>query len=136
MTPYETTREKLAALVKSFHDTYYPTMEVNYPDRWITDIEKASQPFSHMEFTFNPKHLDLQANRCVRVKGQLVLNHFTRANQGDSVFGEYTDNLHNFLGLKTLDLVTFREVEAYSNKQIDGFSGKMNSINYEVEYYN
>ena len=135
MEPYEDTRQKIETLVKSFHDTDYPSMEVNYQDRMITDVENVFGEFVTVELDMKLKHLDMQVNRCVRVNGQLVLNHFNVKGKGSKVFTTYSDAFQNFMGLKTLLEITFYEVNPFSNKNLDGFDGRMNIVEFEIEYF-
>lgn len=135
-TPFESTRVTLVTLVKSFHDSEYPSLEVNYPDDWITDVEHTSDPFVTVELTMRPQNKGLPHGQCVEVSGQLILNHFSRINQGMKLHSDYTDKLITYLGYKTLSGVTFRDVIPYDNTGIPGFKGIMNAVNFEIEYFN
>ena len=137
MTYYEDTRKLLMTTAKAFHDANFPTLEVNYPDLWITDVESVgTEPFAAMEFNVVPEHLDISARRCIRAKGQVIYKYYWRVGQGLKSSGEYTDSLFNYLGLKTIDGVTYYEVVPYENILIPGFNGVSNIVRYEVEYYN
>jgi hypothetical protein len=136
MTPYETTREKITTLVKSFHAAHYPTTEVNMPKRFFTDVEHIDAPFVTVELTLRLLNMGLVKKHCVKVTGQLILNHFTRINSGFKVHSTYTDTLVNYFGLETLDGITFHEVDPFDNSGIPGFQGIMNAINFEIEYFN
>jgi len=134
--PYESTRVKLMSLVKTFHDTNYPTMDVNYPDKFTTDIEKIEVPFTTVELSMKPRNMGLKAGHCVQISGQLILNHYARINTGAKIHTVYTDLLITYLGWKTIDQITFREVTPFSNTGIPGFKGIMNVVNFEIEYFN
>lgn len=133
---FNTTREKLQTLVKAFHDTNYPTMEVNYPGRFITDTEKIQVPFSKIEWSMKSRDMGLPSRNCVRIEGQLIFNHFAREGSGSKVFNEYSDLLFTTFGLKTLDSITFYELQPYDNAGKIGFDGVMNSIRFTADYFN
>ncbi len=136
MSNYNTTREKLMTLVKTFHDTNYATMEVNYPGRMITDVEQAQDPFVTMEISMTSENMCLPSRNTVRIEGQLVLNHLAREGNGSKIFNDYTDLLMDYLGLRTLDSINFYEVQPYNNKNIRGFDGVMNSVMFDIDYFN
>ncbi len=135
-TIFDTTREKLTTLVKAFHTTYYPTMEVNYPNRTITDVEQAEDPFVKIEWTMKPEAMSLPYRNCVRVSGLLILNHYVREGSGSKVHNDYSDLLLTHLAMKTLDSVNFFELNPINSKVLKGFDSTMNAINYEIEYFN
>lgn len=136
MPMYDDTRKKLHAVVSAFHAASYPSLEVNYPGRFITDTEQTEDPYIIVEFTYRPKSQGLPARQCVTIAGELVLNHFARKNSGEKVFTDYTDALHTYLGLKTVSGVTFYEVNPYGDSGRPGFDGVMNIVNYEIDYFN
>lgn len=80
--------------------------------------------------------MSLPSRNCVRIEGMLTFNHFAREGSGSKVFYDYTDNLMDYFGLRTLDSITFLEVQPYSNKNIEGFDGIMNSVIFSIEYFN
>jgi len=136
MNPYETTRAKLAALVKTFHDTYYPTMEVNYPKNWRTDIEASVNPFVGVEITWSSRTMGLNPRKDLEVSGALVLNHYARAGKGEKIFTDYTDALYSFIGYKNLSGINFYSVIPYSNTGKPGFDGVMNYVKFDTDYFN
>jgi hypothetical protein len=136
MTAYETTRQKLMTLVKSFHAASYPTMEVNYPKKLTTDVEHISDPFITVEVTLRKENVGLKAGHCVRVRGMLLLNHYARENCGDKIFTSYSDTLANYLELRTLDGISFSEVQWYNSSGIPGFEGITHAVNFHTDFFN
>jgi len=134
MTPYESTRNKLYTLINTFHQANYSTTEINYPKRFITDVEHAVNPFITVEFSMNLKGRELSYT-CYRLGGQLALNYFARANSGSKIFTDFTDKMTDFFNCKTLDTITFFEVVPYSNKNIPGFDGEMNIVSFYRDYF-
>lgn len=133
---YNPTRQKLLSVVKDFHDTYFTLMEVNYPKKFITDVEKASGPFIVVEIIKSPRPLGLPYMHCVEVSGQLILSMYTRINSGSKIFDDYTDLLvEHFMG-NTIDQVTYRNVTPFDSQGIPGFNGVSNSIQFEIDYFN
>jgi hypothetical protein len=122
--------------VATFMSTYYPSLEINYPDLWVTDVEHTSGPFVAVEYSIRPIHLDLSARRCIRVEGQLLLRYHWREGQGMKSSELFTDNLFTYMGLKTLNGITYYEVVPYENVLLPGFKGISNVINYDVDYFN
>lgn len=133
MTPFESTRVKLYALIESFKSANYPTTELNYPKRFITDVEHAVNPFITVELTFSLLGLDL-TQTVFRVKGDLVFNYFGRANNGTKIFTDFTDKLTEYFACKTLDTIHFYEFNPYPNKNIPGFDGEMNIVSFQRDY--
>jgi hypothetical protein len=133
---YDTTRAAIEARIATFQAASYPTMEVNYPKEIITDVEQAQDPFVQIEIVMRSKDMSMPSRNCVRVEGQLIFNHYARKNSGSKVFNDYTDALMNYFGLRTLDSITFLEVQPYENQNLEGFDGIMNSVNFTVEYFN
>jgi hypothetical protein len=111
-------------------------MEVNYPKKFITDVENSSDPFVTVELSKTPRHMGLPYKQCVEVSGTLYLNHYARINSGSKLFDDYTDLLvAHFMG-NNIDLVQFRNVTPFDNEGIPGFNGITNAINYEIDYFN
>ena len=136
-TPIEDTRQKLYALVKSFHASEYATPTVNFPGRMKTDVEKVGdEDFITVELSFETKGLGLPARQCVRVSGLLVLNQFVRKNSGEKIFTTYSDKVFTYFSLETIDSVTFEEVQPFDNSGIPGFDGRMNSARFYTDYFN
>jgi len=137
MSVYDTTRETIYTLINAFHvASSYTSLEINFPGRMITDVENMFDPFVHIELDMSMKDMSLPSRHCVRVEGMLSFNHFARKNSGAKIFNAYTDALMDYFGLRTLDSITFLEVQPYSNKNIEGFDGKMNSVMFSIDYFN
>jgi len=133
---FEDTRQRLMKVVRDFHAAEYPSLEVNYPDRFITDVEKVSGPFITVELTMRSRAMGLPLKNLVRVSGELVLNYYVREGAGLADSTKYTDALMTYLGLSTIDRVTYLEVLPYDNSGIPGFSGTMNSIEFYIDHTN
>jgi len=135
MNAYGNTRKKLSDVSIAFHSANYSLLEVNYPDHFITDIEKSTE-FIVVEFVMTPRQIDLAIPICVEVTGQLVFNHHRREGGGLKPFTTYSDALFSYLGLKTIDGVTYREVQSFSKSGKPGFDSMMNVINFQIDYFN
>ena len=133
---YDTTRDKLMVLIKAFHLANYSSLEVNYPKRMITDVEKTKDPFVTIELPMKRKAQGIIARHCVSVEGILIFNHFAVKNSGSKVFNDYSDALFDYFGLQTLSSITFYEVQQYDNSGIPGFDGIMNTVNFDIDYFN
>ena len=133
MDPFESTRVKLYGLIDTFKAANCSGTEVNYPKRFVTDVEHAVNPFITIEITFSLKGIDL-TQTSFRVKGDLIFNYFGRANNGTKIFTDFTDKLAEFFNCQTLDTIHFYEVNPYSNKNIPGFDGEMNIIPFQRDY--
>ena len=136
MNPYEITRVKLITLVKDFHDTYYPTMEVNYPKAWRTDVEHSVNPFVGVEITWESRTMGLNPRKDLRVSGALVLNHYARAGKGEKLFLDYSDLVYTYFGYKNLSGINFYSVVPYPNTGKPGFDGTMNYLTFDTDYFN
>ena len=136
MTASETTRQKLLTVVKAFHAAKFPTYSVNYPNKWVTDTEKEMDPFVSVEFSLEPQHMSMRASKCLRITGDLVCNFFVREGTGSKQSTTYTDEMHDYLGLQVQEGITFWEVKPFNNRNIKGFDGTMNTVRFEIEYFN
>ena len=136
MIPYETVRQKLMTLVKSFHDTNYPTMEVNYPKNFRTDVEHIQVPFVYVELMMTSQTIGINPRADLEVSGQLVFNHCARKGAGEKIFATYTDLLYTYLGCKTINSIHFFEVIPYDNSGIPGFDGVMNTVKWKTDFFN
>ena len=136
MSRYDDTREALYTRINAFHALSYTSLEVNFPGRMKTDVENMQDPFVTVELDMTMRAMGLPSKQCVRVEGMLIFNHFARDNSGVKIFNLYTDALGDYFGLRTLDSITFLEVQPYNNKNIDGFDGRMNSVMFSIEYFN
>ena len=136
MTPYETTRVKLLSMVKDFHTTYYPTTEVNYPKKFITDVEKAVNPFVKVEISVNSDMMGLNPRADLEVKGQLMLTMLARANCGEKLFTTYCDLLYTYFGFKTINGINFYGVNPYPREGVPGFEGVTAYIRFDTDYFN
>ena len=136
MSNYNATRETIITLLKTFHTASYSSMDVNYPGRMITDVEQATDPFVTVEISMKSEDMGLPSKNCVRIEGMLILNHFARKNSGSKVFYDYSDALMDYLGLETLESISFYEVQLYENSGIPGFDGKMNTVRFTIDYFN
>lgn len=136
MNPYDATRIKLETLVQSFHAANYPTMEVNYPKRWITDVEHSVAPFCGVEISWTSKTMGLNPRKDLEVSGALILNHYARAGKGEKLFVDYTDLVYTYFGYKTLSGINFYNVIPYPNTGKPGFDGTMNYLAFDTDYFN
>lgn len=136
MSLYEATRQTILTSVAAFHGANYPTMEINYPGRWVTNTETIEDPFVRVELNYTSKGRSLPANHCRTVSGMLGITHFARSNSGSSLFTLYTDALDTYFGLKTISGITYYEVSPYGDSGKPGFDGVMNVIKFEVDYFN
>jgi len=136
MNPYESTRVKLVTLVKSFHDANYPTMEVNYPKAWRTDVEHSVNPFVGVEISWKSQTMGIHARADLEVAGALILNHYARAGKGEKLFTDYSDMLYSYFGYKNLSGINFYSVLPYDNKGKPGFDGVMNYLAFDIDYFN
>lgn len=132
--PYETIRVDLTTLVADFHTTHYPTTEINYPNKLITDVEHAVNPFVRVEIGASMRRIAL-GTKCFKIEGRLVLNFFARKNSGSRVFSTYTDKLVDYFSVKVLNGIIFQEVTPTANKILSGWDGEMNVIPFERDYY-
>ena len=132
----EDTRKRVMNLVDQFHASEYPDLEVNYPDRFETDVEEIEDPFIVVELSMTPKAMGMPLKNLVRVHGTLILNYYNREGSGLAERTQYTDSLMTFLGLSTIDRVTFLEVVPYDNSGIPGFTGTMNSVEFFIDHTN
>jgi hypothetical protein len=133
-TPFEVTRQKLYTLIDAFHTAQCPTWEINYPKRFITDVEHATNPFIVVEVSLNFKGIEL-TQTCFSVRGQLAFNLFAKSNSGSKIFTDFSDKVANYFACKTLDTINFYEVNPYSNKNIPGFDGEMNIVSFDRDYF-
>lgn len=136
MIPYETARLKLMTLVKDFHTTHYPTMEVNYPKKFITDVEHATLPFCKVELSYDSRTMGLNPRKDLEVSGMLVLNHYARKGKGEKLFTTYTDLMYSYFGYKAIDGIHFYAVIPYDNSGIPGFDGVMNTVTFDTNFFN
>jgi hypothetical protein len=123
-------------IILDFHTANYPSLEVNTPNRFVTDVENMSDPFVVMELSLVPRAMGLPIKSLVRVSGELILNYYIREGQGVSKQLQYTDSLMSFIGLSTINKITFMEVTPYVNSGIPGFAGTMNSVEFYMEHTN
>ena len=135
-TLYETTRQKVTTAVAAFHAAHAPTMEVNYPGKFLTDPEQATAPFVTIEIDMSMQQMSLPARNCVRIKGMLIFNHYGRAGLGKKVFTDYTDLLYSYFCMRTIAQVTYWSVNPYNNVAIPGYDGIMNVVDFSIEYTN
>lgn len=135
-SPTETTSIKLRDVLIAFHAAYFPTLEVNMPYRFETDVENMQDPFIKVEIVYDTDPVGMPAKHCVTVSGQLVLNHYQRENSGEFIFNRYTDALIKRIGLETLEGITFKSVKPYPGAGRPGFDGVMNVIDFDIDYFN
>lgn len=136
MTPYETTRQAIMTLVKAFHDASYPTTEVNYPKKFITDVENSTAPFVTVELSMKSKTMGLNPRKDLEVSGELILILYARAGSGEKLFTTYSDLLYTYFGYKTLSSINFYGVLPYDRSGIPGFDGVINYIKFDTDYFN
>jgi hypothetical protein len=135
-TLYETTRQKLMTAVAAFHATISPAIEVNYPNKFVTDVENNTAPFVTVEVDMKMQPMSLPARHCVRIKGSLILNHYGRQGIGRKIFTDYTDLVYSYFSMKTIAQVTYWSVNPYSNVGTPGYDGVMNVVDFSIEYLN
>jgi hypothetical protein len=109
-------------------------MKVDYPNLTVVDPEKDPE-FVKVELDMEARHLDLSARRCVRISGYLYLSHYKKCGFGMKNFVSYSDTLFTYLGLKTLDGVTYYEVKPYNRSGLPGFDTTMNSVRFQFDYF-
>ncbi len=133
---FEDTRVSLLALVKDFHNTEATGLEVNYPGRWVTDVDNNDSQFISIELTMKSKPMELPQRNVLRVSGRLILNHYVRDGSGSKVLAQYSDKVFNYFSLRTVSGITFMELIPYSNVGKPGFYGTMNSLEFYKDYFN
>ena len=132
--PFELTRVKLKNIVDAFQLANYPTMEVNYRGRVVTDIENITNPVIFVEFSFRKKTLGLPTNH-FRIEGEVLITHYAKNNSGSKIFSDYSSKLSQYMDMQTIDGVTFEDLSTFDGTGIPGLDGTKNVINYEVEYF-
>jgi hypothetical protein len=123
-------------LVRLFHSTYYPTIEVNYPKMFITDVENCKVPFVAVEFDMRSATMCLNPRKDLEVSGSLILTLYRRSGGGEKLFTTYSDLLYTYFGYKTLDSINFYGVLPYDRSGIPGFDGVVNYIRFDTDYFN
>lgn len=134
MTPFETVRQKILTHVKAFHTAHYSTMKIDYPGFYSADPEHDDE-FVQVEIEMRPQRMDLSARRAIRVDGAVYVSHFRRKGTGLKSFTTYSDTLFNYLGLKTLDGITYDEVKPYTRPGLPGFDTTLNSVPFRFDYF-
>lgn len=133
---FEPTRAKLAEIVAAFQAANYPSIEFNYPKRWVTDVEHCSTYFVGVEWQMSSQGRSIPAHQCVTVSGILAITQYCRANSGQTIFTQFSDKLSDYLGLKTINGITFYEVNPHEDSGRPGFDGVMNVVNFYIDYFN
>lgn len=134
MTPFETVKKKVLTTLATFQVANYSTIPVDYPGFHVVDIEKATQ-FFKVEVSLSSRNMDLQARKALRVDGMLYVRHFNRTGGGSSIFFSYSDALMTYLGLKTIDGVTYYEVQPYDKSDLEGFDSVFNAVRFTADYF-
>jgi len=109
-------------------------MKVDYPNLHVVDPEKDDN-FVKVELEMSSERLDLTARRCLRITGAVYLSHFRRTGSGLKNFTTYSDTLFNYLGLKTLDGITYYDVKPYNRSGLTGFDSTMNAVRFQFDYF-
>ncbi len=132
--PFEKTRVKLKDIVDAFHAAKYPTMDVNYKGRMVTDLDNVVDPFSMVEFSMDQKTLGLN-NKHLKIYGDVLITHLSKKNSGSKIFSDYSSELSKYMTMKTVDGITFQDLNTFDGSGLPGFDGSKNMIYYEVEYF-
>jgi len=130
---FESARVALHTIAKTFHDTSYATTQVNYPGRWLTDVEQTTSPFVQVEWSMSQETYGLPTN-LYAIKGEVLFTYFARKNSGQKIFSDYLTNLSNYMSMKTISGVTFFDIHPYFGSGIPGFDSVTATISYEVQY--
>lgn len=127
------TEKKFIDLVQAFHAANYPTTEVNFPGRTVTDVEYAADPFVFVEWAMRERTHGMPT-QVYSIEGELLLHHYARINSGSKIFSDYSTALGVYLSRKTIDSVEFYDLTPYQDFGKPGFDGMSNVIRYEVQY--
>jgi len=136
MIPYESTRQTLMTLTKAFHDANCPSYQVNYPKKFITDVEHSTSPFVVVELDMKSQSMGVTPRSDLEVSGSLILTLYSRAGSGEKLFTTYSDLLYTYFGFKTLSGINFYGVLPYDKSGIPGFDGVMNYLRFDTDYFN
>ena len=130
---FDLAEEKLITIVNAFHSANYPTMEVNFQGKTITDLETIQDPFVKVEWLMRTRTLGIPPE-CYEVTGDLVINHFVRENVGGNDHTTYAAAILAYLQRQTREAVTFDDVDTYPGSLLKGFDGMTIVVPYEVEF--
>jgi hypothetical protein len=130
---FEITRVKLQKVVAAFQLANYSTMEVNYPKKFITDVEQIKVPFVVVEWTRRKQTMGLPTT-LYKIYGELLITHYARKGSGDKIFSDYSSLLDHYIARETLEGIQFHDVNPFDNAGIVGFDGTANTVNYEIQF--
>lgn len=133
MNSIDEIRKELIGGVKTFLSASYPSLLVNWPNKFIVDPEKQTTPYVQVELTFSGQSepLDSGASNMI-VRGNLMIYYLYPAGTGGNGSTAFSDAVKNAFCFKSIGKITMKGLAIVDVDPFPGIVGQMNALAFMI----
>lgn len=134
LTPLAQCQVNILGQAEAFHLAKFPSLEVNYPELFRTNVEQAER-FVIVETSYDVWKTDLADRRFIRVNGVLLFRHYIRKGLGTLLENQYTDAVIDWFMNKTISQATYGNLRPLKlGETMAGFTLVSNRISFFQDF--
>ena len=133
---FEEFREIIVGIFQTAHESNYPTVLVEYPNRLRVDVEKYEDPWVRLELVINSHKQLCFGQTFTRVSGWLYLATYVRTGEGTKWQTQYSDFLDSNFSLQVISDITFKELHPLPGVGYPAWHTVRNVLPFTFENYN
>ena len=134
MISIEEIRQGLIGTLDTVHDTYYPTITINYPNKFKVDLENYNKSFFvtvSINFGSSIKFSDISSSD-LDITGDMKITAVTKYGSGTKDLTEYIDDIISNFVVPGVEGVAFSDMRVLTSSPYPGYHGEVLFIKFRA----